>query len=153
MRQPLVYLILLLSSLTLSSCFSYKELELSDIKDVKLNRANGKLEVQAGIHIKNPNNYKIKIKKIEADMLVNDNKVGKIHLVKKVVLPRKSDQVQNFTVNTELSNLLGALPSVLLSREIKMQLKGHIQGKVFLFSRKFPLEAEEKISTKDLNLF
>jgi LEA14-like dessication related protein len=145
--------IILLCATTLTSCFSYKEIEMSNIQNVKLNNVNGKLEVQAGMNIKNPNNYKIKVKKIEADMLVNGQNVGKIHLSRKVILPRRSDQMQNFSVNTELSNLLSALPSVLFGGSLKLQLKGYIKGKVFLVSKKFPFEAEEKISAKDLNVF
>ena len=145
---------LIASTLLLTSCFSYKEIELGDVKDVKLNRvANGGVEVQAAMHVKNPNNYKIKIKKIEADMFVNGKNVGKMQLSKKVVLPKHSDQVQNFAVNTQLSNLLSAMPAVLFGGDINLQLKGFIWGKVFIFRQKFPLEAEEKISSKDLKLF
>jgi LEA14-like dessication related protein len=105
------------------------------------------------MNIKNPNNYKIKVKKMEADMLVNGQQIGKIHLTKKVTLPRRSDQLQHFSVQTELSNLLSALPGVLFGGSIKLQLNGYVQGKVFLFSKKFPFQVEEKISSKDLNVF
>lgn len=151
--RSILSIIIFLFVCTLTSCFSYKEIEMSDIRDIKLNNVNGRLEVQAGMNIKNPNNYSIKVKKIEADMLVNGANVGKIHLSKKVMLPKKSDQMQNFSVNTELSNLLSALPGVLFGGDIRLQLKGYVKGKVFLFSRKFPFEAEEKISSKDLNVF
>lgn len=154
MRYLNTFLVLIASTLMLTSCFSYKEIELGDVTDVKLNRAaNGGVEVQAAMHVKNPNNYKIKIKKIEADMFVNGKNVGKMQLSKKVVLPKKSDQVQTFAVNTQLSNLLSAMPSVLFGGDINLKLKGFIWGKVFIFRQKFPLEAEEKIDAKDLKLF
>jgi LEA14-like dessication related protein len=138
----------------LTSCFSYKELELGDVSDVKVKKVgNGGIEIQAGIRIKNSNNYKIKVKKIDADLFVNGQKVGKMNLSKKVILLRKSDQVQSFAVNTQLSNLIAAMPSLLFGGEINLQMKGYIKGKVFIFSRKFPIEAEKKISTQDFNLF
>ena len=140
--------------LMLTSCFSYKELELGDVSDVKVNKvSNGGIEIQAGIRIKNSNNYKIKVKKIDADLYVNGQKVGKMNLSKKVVLPKLSDQIQSFAVNTQLSNLIAAMPSLLFGGEINLQMKGYIKGKVFILSKKFPIEAQKKISTQDFNLF
>ncbi|HWZ21648.1 MAG TPA: LEA type 2 family protein [Cytophagaceae bacterium] len=156
MKNISKFLLFLIVSLLLSltSCFSYKELELGDVSDVKVNKvANGGIEIQAGIRIKNPNNYKIKVKKIDADLFVNGQKVGKMNLSKKVILPRKSDQVQSFVVNTQLSNLIASMPSLLFGGDINLQMKGYIKGKVFIFSKKFPIEAEKKISTQDFNLF
>jgi LEA14-like dessication related protein len=139
--------------LFLSSCFSYKELEIGDVQDVKFNKLNGdesQLNMQAGLHIKNPNGYKIKIKRIEADMFLNGKNAGKMTLAKKIVLPRHSEQLQTFTVNAELSDLLSLLPAVMFGGDINVQLKGNIYGKVFIFRKKLPLEAEQKISLKDL---
>ncbi len=148
------FLLFGLITFLLSSCFSYKELELGDVNSVKVNKVgDGGIEIQAGIRINNPNNYKIKVKKIEADLLVNGKKVGKINLSKKVVLPKKSDQVQEFAVNTQLSNLLASMPTILMGGDLNLQMKGYIKGKVFIFTKKFPIDAEKKISTKDLQLF
>ncbi len=147
-------LLFILLALFLTSCFSYKELELGDVSDVKVNKvSNGGIEIQAGIKINNPNNYKIKVKKIDADLFVNGQKVGKMNLSKKVVLAKKSDQTQNFAVNTQLSNLISAMPSLLFGGEINLQMKGYIKGKVFILSKKFPIEAEKRISTQDFNIF
>ncbi len=141
-------------SFFLTSCFSYKEIELGDVENVRLNKAsNGGLEIKSDMLINNPNNYKIKIKKLDADVLVNGKKVGKIELNKKVVLPKKSEQVQTFTVNTQLSDLLSAAPTVLFGGPITLQLKGYIKGKVFIFSKKLPLDEERQLSPKDLNIF
>ncbi len=154
MNYHRLLLLVLLTPLFFTSCLSYKEIELGDVKNIKLNKANnGDAEIQVGINVSNPNNYKIKIKKIEADMLVNGKKIGKISLNKKVVLPKKSNEVQIFAVNTQLSNLISAIPNIFFGGEIKLQLKGHIKGKVFVVTKKFPLEAEKSISSKDLNLF
>ncbi len=153
MKNTLVFL-LFLCSVTLSSCLSYKEIEMGDVKNVKLNQAPAEgVQVQAEMQVKNPNKYTIKIKRIEADMLVNGKNIGKMTLDKKIVLRRQSDQVQSFAVNTQLTNLISAMPSVLFGGTITLQLKGFIYGKVFLFSKKFPLDEEEKISAKDLDLF
>ena len=147
-------ILVVLSCIFFTSCFSYKELELGDVSSVKVNKvANGGIEIQAGMQIKNPNGYKIKVKRIDADLFVNGQKIGKINLSKKVVLPRKSDQLQEFNVNTQLSNLISAVPSLLFGGNINLQMKGSIKGKVFIFSKRFPLEAEKNISARDLNIF
>jgi len=148
-------LIIAILPILMTSCLSYKEIELGDVKNVKLNKSKdgSGANILVGIEVKNPNNYKIKIKKIEADLLVNGKKVGKIALNKKVVLPKKSDQVQDFAVNTQLSNLLSAVPALLFGGDVNLQLKGYIKGKIFILSKKFPMEAEKQISAKDLNLF
>lgn len=154
MKNFLGLFLVILFPLFLTSCFSYKEIELGDVKNVKLNKAkNGDAEIVVGLMVNNPNNYKIKVKRIDADMLVNGKKVGKLALTKKVVLPKKTEDVQSFAVNTQLTNLLSALPSIFFGGEVKLQLKGQIKGKVFMFSKTFPIEAEKNISAKDLNLF
>jgi LEA14-like dessication related protein len=140
--------------LFLTSCFSYKEVELTGINNLKVNKVGDKeVEIQAGIKINNPNNYKIKVKKIEVDLLVNDVNVGKLNLSKKVVLPRKSDQVQDFTVNTQLSNLIAAMPSLLMGGDITLKMQGYMKGKAFFISKKFPIEVQQKVSSRDLKLF
>jgi LEA14-like dessication related protein len=144
----------LLLAWSMTSCISYKEIELSDVRDIRLNKVSGGgIGIEAAMQVKNPNGYKIKVKKIEADLLLNGHKVGQISLDKKVVLPRRSDQLQYFSINTQLSNVLSAVPSIMWGGEANMQLKGHVKGKVFVFSKKYPIEAEKKISAKDLNIF
>jgi LEA14-like dessication related protein len=152
--KNLSFVLLFLSSILLSSCFSYKEVELGDVQNVKLNQGkNGSADILVSLEITNPNGYKIKVKKIETDVFVNGQKIGKLSLNKKVCLPRKSKQVQEFSVNTQLSNLMAAVPSLLFGGDIKLQLKGYIRGKVWFLSKKFPIDEEKKINPKDLDLF
>jgi LEA14-like dessication related protein len=154
MKNIFRFLLLVSIPLFLTSCFSYKEIELGDVENVRLNKlSGGGLEIKSDILINNPNNYKITIKKIDADVLVNGQKVGKIELNKKVVLPKKSEQLQTFTINTQLSDLISAAPTALFGGPVTLQLKGYIKGKVFIFSKKFPLDEERKVSSKDLNIF
>jgi LEA14-like dessication related protein len=154
MKNIFPFIVFVSISFFFTSCFSYKEIELGDVENVRLNKVSGGgLEIKSDMLINNPNNYKIKIKKIEADVLVNGKKVGKIELNKKIVLPKKSEQMQTFTVNTQLSDLLSAAPTVLFGGPVLLQLKGYIKGKVFIFSKKFPLDEERTISPKDLNIF
>ena len=147
-------LLLLLTPLLLCSCLSYKEIELGDVTNVKLEKGNnGGADIKVSIPVKNPNNYKIKVKAIEADLFVNNKKIGKITLNKKVVLPKNSELNQDFYLNTQLSNILSAVPTLLFGGEINLKVNGYIKGKVFIVSHKFPIEAEKKISAKDLDLF
>jgi len=154
MKNVFHFLVVTSLSLLFTSCFSYKEIELGEVEKVRLNKVSGGgLEIQSDILINNPNNYKIKIKKIDADVLVNGKKVGRIELDKKVVLSKRSEQMQTFTINTQLSDLISAAPMALFGGSVTLQLKGYIKGKVFIFSKKFPLDEERKISSQDLNIF
>jgi len=121
---------------------------------VKINKVSkGEIEINAEIQVKNPNNYKVKIKKIEADVLLNGRKITKLDLNKKVVLAKYSDDVQTFLVKTDLSNILSAAPALLLGGGVNLKMQGYIKGKVFLFSKKVPIEVEKNVSSKDLEIF
>lgn len=141
-------------TLGLSSCISFSDLEIGEVKSVGVNKVSkSNIEINADIQVKNPNNYKVKIKKIEADVLLNNKKITTLNLNKKVVLRKNSDDVQTFLIQTELSNILSAAPSLLLGGGITLKIQGYIKGKVFFISKKVPVDVERKISADDLDLF
>ncbi len=148
------YIFFFISSLSLSSCITFSDLEIGDVKSVNINKVSkSDIEINADIQVKNPNNYKVKIKKIEADVFLNDKNITSLNLNKKVVLQKKSDDVQAFLIKTELSKLLSLAPALLMGGGINLKMKGYIKGKVFLFSKKVPVEVEKKVSAKDFDIF
>ncbi|HSZ24537.1 MAG TPA: LEA type 2 family protein [Cytophagaceae bacterium] len=152
--KKFIQIVVLFLCYSLSSCLSFKELEPGEIKNIKVKKiSGGGLEIEAGIQVKNPNNYNIVIKEIKADVLVNGKKIGEIDLTKKVVLPKKSESVNNFVVDTQLSNLMSAVPSLLFGGSVSLQLQGYLKGKAFVFSREYPISIEKNISARDLNIF
>jgi len=148
------YIFFFISSLSLSSCITFSDLEIGDVKSVNINKVSkSNIEINADIQVKNPNNYKVKIKKIEADVFLNDKNITTLNLNRKVVLQKKSDDVQAFLIQTELSKLLSLAPALLMGGGINLKMKGYIKGKVFLISKKVPVEVEKKVSAKDFDIF
>ena len=142
--------IVLISAFCLSSCFSYKQLEYKSIESIKVNEFSGSnAQVELGAKVYNPNNYKIKIMKFEAESFVNHMPIGKIDLEKKVTLPKNSETTQQYIFNADLSQVLGSLPSLLFGGEVTLHMKGYVKGKVFIFTKKFPIEVEKKVSVSD----
>jgi LEA14-like dessication related protein len=152
MKKYSLFLITL--SILISSCVSYKDIEVKDVTNIKINKVStGGAEIQAALAVNNPNKFNIKIKKIEADIILNNQNLGKINLIKKVTLKKNTDGIYDFTINTKFSDLAALAPTLLLGGGLNLKVKGEIKGKVGLLAKKYPVEVEKKISSNDLNLF
>lgn len=105
---------------------------------------------QVSMQIKNPNNYKIGIVGSDLNLYVKDEKVGKVTLKDKIVLPKNSNKIHHFVFETDYKDLstdpATILASVLGGGKIEIHIKGHIKAKAKGLSKKFPIDFKEKIS-------
>lgn len=142
--------LLLTLLLSLSSCLSYKQVELVDVTNIQVDRMDAKgiaLRVDALVH--NPNNYRIQVLDPDVDLFVNDKFIGKGILDTALVLSKNSRQVYSIPLHAELQG--GALLMVLMSgvfggNEVKLAAKGTVVGKVGLLRKRFPFVFEERVS-------
>ena len=142
--------LLLTLLLSLSSCLSYKQVELVDVTNIQVDRMDAKgIALRVDALVDNPNNYRIQVLDPDVDLFVNDKFIGKGILDTALVLSKNSRQVYSIPLHAELQG--GALLMVLMSgvfggNEVKLAAKGTVVGKVGLLRKRFPFVFEERVS-------
>jgi len=146
LRLPLFLLPLLFP---LTSCFSYKQVELKDITNVAVEKMDAKgIAVRVSALIHNPNGYRIHVLDPDVDLYLNDTYIGKGILDSALVLERKATNVYSVPLHADLqggSLLMLLLSGAMTGGDLKLGAKGSIVGKAFLLRKRFPFELEEKI--------
>ncbi len=145
----LLRLLLFLPPLLLASCLSYKQVELVDVTNIRVERMDAKgIAVRVDAMVSNPNNYRIHAQDPDVDLYVNGRFVGKGVLDSALTLEKKSSRVYSVPLHAELQG--GSLLMVLLSgvfggNEMNFAAKGTVVGRVGLLRKRFPFEFEEKV--------
>lgn len=141
---------LLLLSLTLFSCFKYEDVQLLEVKNIKLNSlTQKKIEIGVDMHIVNPNNYKIRITESDLELFIKNKKIGSANIKDKIELPKKSDQTHHIVIVTDTKDIVsGAIPvllSLMFDESIELQVKGEIRAKARALSKNFPVDFKERV--------
>ena len=146
-----VVIVLLLS---FSSCIEYKEVEITNIKHVKLLEFSKKgLIVESEIQIKNPNSFKLSIVDSDFDIFVKGSKLAKASIDNDIVLAKNSEEYHTVIMKSDYKDFAdGALVKMLGltmgSREIDFKVDGYITGKAFFIKKKVHVSHEEKVPLK-----
>ena len=143
-------LITLFSIIFLTSCFDYEDVEFKGVQNIGLEgRSGGNITVRIDMKVKNPNKYKIKIKKSSLDVFINGSKVGKTKIKNDVVLKKNHQDVYplylTFSEKELKSSALASIGSLLTGR-MKVRIKGDIKAKVYGIGKKFPIDVEEPVN-------
>ena len=135
-------------SLLLSSCFSYKQVELKDITNVAVVKMDAKgIALRVDALLENPNGYRIHVLDPDVDLFLNGKFIGKGFLDSTVVLAKRSEQVYSVPMHAELQggSLLMMLLSGSFNGDVILGVKGTVVGKAGLIRKRFPFELEEPI--------
>ena len=100
--------------------------------------------------VKNPNNYDISIVSSDLDIIINGNPVGKANFAEKIKLPKKSEEVHRFVIESNFdktgSGLLTTLASVLFTQSVKLSVKGDVTAKAMFVQKKIKVEFNENVA-------
>jgi len=158
-NQPIklyrLFPILLFISILLSSCFKYEEVEIKDIKSVKLLEFSDKgLTVESEIKISNPNNFDIKVVNSEFNVSVQGDKICKSRIDNKLDIPKNSEAYHTLIMRSDYKDLEpGVFPKLIAltsmsSDKINFKVDGFITGKAFMFTKKVEVSHEGKVPLK-----
>jgi len=134
----------------LSSC-TYQDVEVIEVVDVQVKSFSAnRIEAVIFVKIKNPNGYKIKIVDSDLDLYINNSKMGKAKLTKRVVIPAKSETIQEVGVEAKVGNLLsaggiGGILSLIGSQSINLRVKGTIKAKAFVITKKVDVDFDKRV--------
>ena len=135
--------------LLLTSCLSYKEVELVDIANVEVEKMDAKgVYVRVDALITNPNGYRIHVLDPDVDIFLNGTLVGKGVLDSALVLDGKRSRLYSVPMHADLQG--GSLVMVMLSGALNggkflLGAKGTVVGKAGLIRKRFPFELEEEL--------
>ncbi|HSH50929.1 MAG TPA: LEA type 2 family protein [Bacteroidales bacterium] len=141
---------ILLLTILISGCSSIKEIQIGDIKDVRLKSIeNNLVGLELYLPVTNPGNFKIKIIDMDFDISVNGKHLGKMTNPEKIVIPSKYNNIQTFPVQIELSNFLSGALSMYRLRNMKnfeIQIKGKVKARSFLYIKTMDIDEKNRVS-------
>lgn len=132
-------------------------MEVTNFSNYSIKNANREgFDLHLDLTIDNPNNYKMTMKWAKMNVYLNDRYIGKTSIDKSLTLPKKSKDEHPVVLHTTYDetfkgNILNLASSALFGRGIQLKVEGEMKGKVFLFSKKYPIEHTEKLDLKDLS--
>jgi LEA14-like dessication related protein len=134
----------------LSSCWSYEEVELKSVDNVRLvGLSPTTLSLEISATIDNPNDYNIKIKDPDIDVYIEGNKVGKLKIDEALVLKKATSEQYTVPIHTKLDGSLGSLFPVLLklmaSDKVRFGAKGSFKGSAKMFSQRIDVDIDQDV--------
>lgn len=138
--------------LLFSSCIELEEVNVVSIGKVKLETIDGTMAtVNVDVELENANFFGIKIKPSVLDIYVEEEYIGKVYLLEKVKIKKKSTQVYNAKI--QLAGEDGILLKVVkysLKKELKIRLTGNVKGSVYGFPKKVQVNETKTIDGRKL---
>ncbi|GAB4299926.1 MAG: hypothetical protein Kow0068_23350 [Marinilabiliales bacterium] len=131
-----------------------QEVNIGNVKNIEMHDIDqNKMSLQLDIPIKNQNNFKFKITKVNLDVTLNNNNLGKVKRLNKITVPAKSNQVHSFILEVKYKDLMKNPFSMLggfLKNRAEIQIDGYVKVRAFLFvTKKF--EIHENSTSKLIN--
>jgi LEA14-like dessication related protein len=149
-KRTLLFPVLLL--FMISSC-AVQAPEFMGSEGFKMEKMDGKeIRFTAGIKVKNPNWFGIKIKKSMLDVYVEDQLMGQVQLEKKVKLKAKRENSLTLPLKAILED--GAMITMMryASKEnVNVRIKGKVKGGIWIFSKKIEIDEKRQVSGRNLS--
>lgn len=123
-----------------------------NIKDMRP-KDDGDFIIEVSVEVDNPNTYNIWLKNGKMDILMGKEKMGNIKTIGKVVLKKEKKDDYTITCIAKLDPggaLMGMLTG-LGGNNKPVTFKGDIRAGVFIFSKKFDIEFDDRLPS--VNLF
>tara|TARA_R110002072_G_scaffold157619_2_gene308296 strand:- start:1710 stop:2189 length:480 start_codon:yes stop_codon:yes gene_type:complete len=149
------YFTTFLLSIFLSACFSYEEVEILDIKSIKLvDFSDKEIIVNTEVEIFNPNDFDIKVVKSEFDVFMKGDRIGKAYIDNKLKIKKNSRMVHALVLKSDHTKEgLASIPKLLAltmnsPERIQFKVDGFIVGKAFLFKKKIHVSHQGLVPLK-----
>ncbi|MDF1673207.1 MAG: LEA type 2 family protein [Vicingaceae bacterium] len=150
LRNSRFYIGLIILLISFSGCIEYKEVEVVEVSGVGIKNISLKgIEVEVAMQIKNPNKYNISIVDSDLTLFADGKKVGIARVKEKITLPKKSNKIHRFTIQTSVqdivSNALPLLMNLMTQDNIEIGIKGDIKAKAKGVGKRFPVDFKERV--------
>jgi len=134
----------------LGSCTLYKDIEVSEVRDIRITELTKEgLVAEVDLKIYNPNPYKLTILKVDADLYLNDKDIGDAEINEKVTIDKKSNLVYTIKLDGDYTQMGGSLLEGLLgsifAQTVNLRIDGTIKGRALFISKKVYFELDEDV--------
>lgn len=138
-----------------SSCVNYEEVEITDIKSLRLVELNNKeLLVESEVKINNPNRFDIEVVDSDFDVKIENKDIGKANIASPLKLEGNSHDYHTLLLKSSMSNLKdNALMSLMAitaqgKSTINFEVEGFIEGKAMLVKKKVEVKHKGQVPLK-----
>ena len=137
--------------LVLTAC-NFEEPDFGEVGNFQLQKLEGShIECSVDVQVDNPNAIGFKVKKVSADVQMEDQMVGKVKLNEKIKVKRKSNKTYTVPLIIDLEN--GALITLMKNagkKEVPVTIKGIDKGSVLGISKKLEFSETKKVNPGNL---
>jgi LEA14-like dessication related protein len=135
----------------MTACRQPQPMEYFGFQNLQVGAVNGgKTNVSAIVKLYNPNSIKLKLKRAEADIVVNGQHAGHSLLDSTILIPGKDTFYVPVTLELDMRGLFGnALQMLMGKREAAIVVDGRVRVKkgMFTFNRSFHYEGKEDLNS------
>ena len=141
---PTLLIFFLLTNL-LISCSVPKELEYRDFKNLTIEKMGFSFSaIKMDLIYYNPNNFGLELNRMDLDIFINNNYLGKTSQDYQISIPRREEFSIPIKIDVDMKNLLKNGFTTFLNNEVTIKVTGTIRiGKLSVF-KSFPVNYEGK---------
>ena len=147
MRYYLQAGITLILFFLMGSCGKPKSIQYLDVQNFNVvSMGLSSSVISADVKFFNPNNFRMKLKRAEMDISVNDKYIGKSTLDTLMEIPKNDSFFIPVQVNVDLKTLISNSLGSLFSQEVDLKMEGKARlGKgIFYFNFPFSYQGKQK---------
>jgi LEA14-like dessication related protein len=133
----------------LISCAAPKTFEYREVRNIKLDQFGfDKTSLDMELVYFNPNNFGLELKKVDADVYVDNHYLGKMNLDTSMHISKKSDFILPSKISLDLKEFYKNALNLAISNEVLVTVKGTTRvGKAGLYKTvPFTYEGRHKLS-------
>jgi len=149
MKKSFNFAIIAMIMLSLSACKIFKKPSVDKIRDLQVVSINpDKSVVNVSLIVRNPNCYKLKVNKLNIELLNKDRgKVGTASLAKEVIIPKNSSVNLDFRVELDTRPVVKMVSS--LDQTVQFYIIGKGHGKALGLGKNFSFDEPYELDLKD----
>ncbi len=147
MRYSLPSLLLLILFFVTISCGKPKSLQYLNVQNFNvLSLGLGSSVISADVKFYNPNNFRMKLKRAEMDISVNNKYIGRSTLDTLMSIPKNDSFYIPVRLNVDMKTLISNSVGSLFSNEVDLKMTGKAKlGKgIFFFNFPFSYEGKQR---------
>ena len=150
-RSTLFFILGIFTILLLGSCNPFQPLKYLGLSNFNLKpKSFAESNISATVQVYNPNSGQLMVKRIMADIVVNDKTWGSYKLDSTFQIPAKDTFSFPIALKVKNSYLLSSVMDVAGGKQLPYKLKGTIRGSYKKITAEVPFEHSGQFSEKDI---
>lgn len=146
-KKRAVWLFLLL----LTSCIPDKPVEMVSVEALQATGIGKKSSFSVSLRLRNPNPFGCRVISTEADILINDQRIGHARLEKSFRMPADTQFVAVCQFDADIPAMARVLPGMLMDpKHIMATVNGQVVASIFMVRKKYPFTVKQRVDREFL---